>query len=73
LSGHVGRIGGRQVVAVLALGGGLLLGPLQPSRAAEDGGTAAGDNNPATTATGPAHDDAAPTVVPPHGLSRGRG
>ncbi|MFE1862881.1 hypothetical protein [Streptomyces anandii] len=54
MSGHLGRIGGRQVVAVLALGGGLLLGPVLPGvladRAAEDGTSGAGDSGPAATA-----------------------
>ncbi|GHD97035.1 hypothetical protein GCM10010508_68140 [Streptomyces naganishii JCM 4654] len=54
MSGHLGRIGGRQVVAVLALGGGLLLGPVLPGapagRAAEDGTSGTGDTGPAATA-----------------------
>ncbi|MFH8217918.1 hypothetical protein ACH4C2_01840 [Streptomyces sp. NPDC018057] len=49
MSGHVGRIGGRQVVAVLALGGGLLLGPVLP--AAE--GNAAAPGDPGTVPTAP--------------------
>jgi hypothetical protein len=70
LSGHVGRIGGRQVVAVLALGGGLLLGPLLPAQAADDSGAAAGDGGPASTAPGPAHDHASPAAVLPDGEHR---
>ncbi|GGY14334.1 hypothetical protein [Streptomyces anandii] len=53
MSGHLGRIGGRQVVAVLALGGGLLLGPVLPGvpadRAVEDGTSGAGDRGPVAT------------------------
>jgi hypothetical protein len=56
LSGHIGRIGGRQVVAVLALGGGLLLGPLLPAQAAQDHETGPADAGSAPTAVGTAHE-----------------
>ncbi|MET9147033.1 MULTISPECIES: hypothetical protein [unclassified Streptomyces] len=59
MSGHVGRIGGRQVVAVLALGGGLLLGPVLPAPAAEGNAAAPGDPGPVPTAP-----DAARNLAP---------
>ncbi|MEW2294210.1 hypothetical protein ABZ719_16125 [Streptomyces sp. NPDC006743] len=54
MSGHVGRIGGRQVVAVLALGGGLLLGPVLPAQAGAGGAAGAGDAGAAPAPRGPA-------------------
>ncbi|MFK4150060.1 hypothetical protein [Streptomyces sp. NPDC004065] len=51
MSGHLGRAGGRQVVAVLALGGGLLLGPALSAQAHEDHAAGPADTGgPAPTA-----------------------
>lgn len=64
MSGHIGRIGGRQVVAVLALGGGLLLGPLLPAQAAEDHETGqAADAGSAPTAADAAHEQPVQAVA----------
>ncbi|MEU2879933.1 MULTISPECIES: hypothetical protein [unclassified Streptomyces] len=71
MSGHIGRIGGRQVVAVLALGGGLLLGPLLPAQAAETGPAGPGDGGPVPTTLDTVHDLASPVLVPPTGRPGG--
>ncbi|WP_019983606.1 MULTISPECIES: hypothetical protein [unclassified Streptomyces] len=70
MSGHIGRIGGRQVVAVLALGGGLLLGPLLPAQA-ETGPAGPGDGGPVPTTLDTVHDLASPVLVPPTGRPGG--
>ncbi|NEA49025.1 hypothetical protein G3I35_22830 [Streptomyces sp. SID10815] len=71
LSGQIGRVGGRQVVAVLALGGGLLLGPVLPAQAAEAGTSGGTDTGPAPTLDTvhdlAVHDPAAPVLVPATG------
>ncbi|MGW4275469.1 hypothetical protein ACWEGQ_24640 [Streptomyces seoulensis] len=66
MSGQIGRVGGRQVVAVLALGGGLLLGPVLPAQAAEAGTSGGTDTGPAP-ALDTVHDLAAPVLVPATG------
>ena len=72
LSGHLGRVGGRQVVAVLALGGGLLLGPVLPAQANEDGaGATTGDTGSVTTAPGSARDLASAVLGPEVAEHRG--
>lgn len=72
MSGHIGRIGGRQVVAVLALGGGLLLGPVLPAQAAEAGPAGPADPGPVPTTPDTVHDLAAPVLVPAAGRPTGR-
>jgi hypothetical protein len=62
LTGHIGRVGGRQVVAVLALGGGLLLGPVLSAQAAEDNAMAPGESDPVPTALEAAHDLVSPAL-----------
>jgi hypothetical protein len=77
LSGHLGRVGGRQVVAVLALGGGLLLGPVLPAQSNEDGAAATGDTGPVTTAPEAAQDLGSAVTAPagprPEGAVHGGG
>ncbi|WNM32945.1 hypothetical protein RKE30_22440 [Streptomyces sp. Li-HN-5-11] len=64
-------------MAVLALGGGLLLGPVLPAQANEDGAAATGDTGPVTTALEAAHDLGSPVPAPaglrPEGAERGGG
>ncbi|MFI2646010.1 hypothetical protein [Streptomyces sp. NPDC018610] len=68
----LGRIGGRQVVAVLALGGGLLLGPLLPATAAEAGTQGPADSGTVPTTPDTLHDLAPPVLVPATGRPAGR-
>ncbi|MFF0793574.1 hypothetical protein [Streptomyces spiralis] len=73
MSGHIGRIGGRQVVAVLALGGGLLLGPVLSAQAAEDNAMAPGDTGLVPTALEAAHDLVSPVQNADDGDRGGKG
>ncbi|MGV9348561.1 hypothetical protein ACWDSD_27860 [Streptomyces spiralis] len=73
MTGHIGRIGGRQVVAVLALGGGLLLGPVLSAQAAEDNTMAPGDAGPVPTALEAAHDLVSPVLNADDGDRGGKG
>ncbi|MEU0598588.1 hypothetical protein ABZ484_10095 [Streptomyces sp. NPDC006393] len=73
MTGHIGRIGGRQVVAVLALGGGLLLGPVLSAQAAEDNAMSPGDTGPVPTALEAAHDLVSPVLKPDDGDHGGKG
>ncbi|MEU6807788.1 hypothetical protein ABZ920_01955 [Streptomyces sp. NPDC046831] len=70
MSGHLGRVGGRRVVAVLALGGGLLLGPVLPAQAGEDQAAGAAGTGPVPTALDAAQDLVSPVLTP--GDERGR-
>lgn len=58
-------------MAVLALGGGLLLGPLLTAQAAEAGTAGPGDGGPVPTTLDTVHDLASPVLVPPAGRPGG--
>ncbi|MGW0080087.1 hypothetical protein [Streptomyces sp. NPDC003393] len=73
MTGHIGRVGGRQVVAVLALGGGLLLGPVLSAQAAEDNAMAPGESDPVPTALEAAHDLVSPVLNADDGDHGGKG
>ncbi|MFI1169375.1 hypothetical protein ACH4UM_38895 [Streptomyces sp. NPDC020801] len=59
-------------MAVLALGGGLLLGPVLPAQANEESATGPADTGPVATALDAAHDLVSPAPAPKDGED-GRG